>query len=200
LDRPQSLLIKSLRGDLDNIVLMALRKETQRRYSSVAEFSDDIQRYLEGWPVGARQDTAWYRTSKFVGRHRISVIAAVVVLLSLLGGVVGTAWQAHAARLARARAERRFQDVRKLADSFMFEFHDAIKDLPGSLAARQLVVKRALEYLDSLADEAAGDRALQSELATAYDKVGSLTFDVQQAVESHRKAMVLNEALVKFNP
>jgi tetratricopeptide (TPR) repeat protein len=90
--------------------------------------------------------------------------------------------------------------VRKLTNSFMFEFHDAIKDLPGSLNARQLVVKRALEYLDSLAQEANGDRALQSELAQAYDKVGSLTFDVQQTIESHRKAMLLNQALVKADP
>jgi non-specific serine/threonine protein kinase/serine/threonine-protein kinase len=82
----------------------------------------------------------------------------------------------------------------------MFEFHDAIKDLPGALNARQLVVKRALEYLDGLAQEANGDRALQSELAQAYDKVGSLTFDVQQTIESHRKAMLLNEALVKADP
>jgi non-specific serine/threonine protein kinase/serine/threonine-protein kinase len=188
-----------LRGDLDNIILMALRKEPQRRYPSVAKFSEDIQQHLDGRPVSARKDTAWYRTSKFVGRHRLSVTAAVIVLVTLLGGIVGTAWEAHAARVERARAERRFQDVRKLADSFMFEFHDAIKDLPGSLNARQLVVKRALEYLDSLAQEANADRVLQSELAQAYDKVGSLTFDVQQTIESHRKAMLLHEALVKVD-
>jgi hypothetical protein len=58
-----------LRGDLDNIALMALRKEPARRYASVAAFSEDIQRYLEGRPVSARKDTAWYRTSKFMGRH-----------------------------------------------------------------------------------------------------------------------------------
>ncbi|HYW73942.1 MAG TPA: serine/threonine-protein kinase [Pyrinomonadaceae bacterium] len=193
---PQAVLTKSLRGDLDNIVLMALRKEPQRRYSSAAEFSEDIQRYLDGRPVSARRDTAWYRASKFVGRHRIGVAATAILLITLLGGTVGIAWEAHAARVERARAERRFQDVRKLAGSFMFDFHDAIKDLPGALNARQLVVKRALEYLDSLAQEANGDRALQSELAQAYEKVGSLTFDLQQSTDSHRKAMLLNEALV----
>jgi non-specific serine/threonine protein kinase/serine/threonine-protein kinase len=191
---------RSLRGDLDNIALMALRKEPARRYASVAAFSEDIQRYLEGRPVSARKDTAWYRTSKFVGRHRLAVAAALIILMTLLGGVVATTWQAQAATIERARAERRFQDVRKLANSFMFEFHDAIKDLPGALNARQLVVKRALEYLDSLAQEANSDRALQSELAQAYDKVGSLTFDVGQTIESHRKAMLLNEALVKADP
>lgn len=191
---------KLLRGDLDNIALMALRKEPERRYASVAAFSEDVQRYLDGRPVTARKDTAWYRSSKFVGRHRLSVAAALIVLVTLVGGVVATAWQAHAARVERARAERRFQDVRKLADSFMFEFHDAIKDVPGALNARQLVVKRALEYLDGLAQEANGDRALQSELSQAYDKVGSITFDVQQTIDSHRKAMLLNEALIKADP
>jgi serine/threonine protein kinase/tetratricopeptide (TPR) repeat protein len=188
---------KVLRGDLDNIALMALRKKPERRYPSVAAFSEDIQHYLDGRPVTARKDTPWYRSSKFVGRHRLGVAAAFVVLITLVGGVIATAWEAHAARVERVRAERRFQDVRKLANSFMFEFHDAIRDLPGALNARQLVVKRALEYLDGLAQEANGDRALQSELAQAYDKVGSLTFDVQQTIESHRKAMLLNEALVK---
>jgi non-specific serine/threonine protein kinase/serine/threonine-protein kinase len=191
---------KLLRGDLDNIALMALRKKPERRYPSVAAFSEDIQHYLDGRPVTARKDTAWYRSSKFVGRHRLGVAAAFVVLITLVSGVIATAWEAHAARLERVRAERRFQDVRKLANSFMFEFHDAIKDLPGALNARQLVVKRALEYLDGLAQEANGDRALQSEMAQAYDKVGSLTFDVQQTIESHRKAMLLNEALVKADP
>jgi serine/threonine protein kinase len=189
-----------LRGDLDNIALKALRKEPARRYASVAAFSEDIQHYLEGRPVSARKDTAWYRSSKFIGRHRVGVAAALIVLMTLIAGVIATAWEAHAAQVERARAERRFQDVRKLAGSFMFEFHDAIKDLPGALNARQLVVKRALEYLDGLAQEANGDRALQSELAQAYDKVGSLTFDVQQTIESHRKAMLLNEALVKADP
>jgi serine/threonine protein kinase len=74
---------KTLRGDLDNIILMALRKDPQRRYSSVAEFSEDIQRYVEGRPVSARKDTARYRLAKFIGRHRIAVAAALVVLITL---------------------------------------------------------------------------------------------------------------------
>src|SRR4029077_4830749 len=68
---------KSLRGDLDNIVLMAMRKEPSRRYSSVGQFSADIQRHLEGLPVIARKDTVAYRTSKFVKRHPFGVAAAV---------------------------------------------------------------------------------------------------------------------------
>lgn len=97
---------KILEGDLDNIVLMALRKEPARRYASVAQFSEDIRRHLEGLPVVARQDTFGYRASKFVRRHRIGVAAAAVILLSLIGGIAATTWQATIARRERDRARR----------------------------------------------------------------------------------------------
>ncbi len=192
--------LKLLRGDLDNIVLKALRKEPQRRYASADQFSEDIRRHLEGLPVTARKDTFSYRTSKFIQRNKIGVAAAAIILLVLLGGITATTWQARVARAQRARAERRFNDVRKLADIYMFEFYDSIKDLPGSLAARQLVIKRALEYLDSLAREVGDDRTLQAELALAYQKVGSITFDVEQMVESRHRALLINEALMKADP
>ncbi|MGZ5003001.1 MAG: serine/threonine protein kinase, partial [Chthoniobacterales bacterium] len=88
---------KSLRGDLDNIVLMAMRKEPARRYASVGQFSEDVRRHLTGLPVVARKDTVAYRTSKFVNRHRIGVAAAALVLLSLVGGIVATLIQVRTA-------------------------------------------------------------------------------------------------------
>jgi serine/threonine protein kinase len=96
---------KSLRGDLDNIVLMAMRKEAQRRYASVEQLSEDIRRHLEGLPVIARQDTFKYRATKFVRRNRLGVAAAGIIVLSLLCGMVATVWQARAARQEKARAE-----------------------------------------------------------------------------------------------
>src|SRR5437868_2177946 len=158
---------RRLVGDLDNIVLMAMRKEPARRYASVNQFANDIRRHLEGRPVIARKDTVTYRTAKFIKRHKASGLAALLILISLVAGAVATLQQ-------RARAERRFNDVRQLANSFLFEFHDAIKDLPGATSARELVVRRALDYLDSLANEAGNDEQLQRELATAYQKVGDV--------------------------
>jgi serine/threonine protein kinase len=96
---------RSLRGDLDNIVLMAMRKEPSRRYASAGQFSEDIRRHLEGLPVIARKDTVAYRASKFVSRHRIGVAAAALVLLSLIGGIFATLIQVRTARRERARAE-----------------------------------------------------------------------------------------------
>jgi eukaryotic-like serine/threonine-protein kinase len=94
-----------LRGDLDNIVLKAMRKEPHRRYQSAAEFSEDIRRHLVGLPVIARKDTWSYRTVKFVGRNRIAVGAGTLVLIALVGGVVATALEARATRQEKARAE-----------------------------------------------------------------------------------------------
>jgi tetratricopeptide (TPR) repeat protein len=96
---------KFLRGDLDNIVLMAMRKDPARRYTSVGQFSEDIRRHLAGLPVVARKDTVSYRTGKFVNRHRIGVAAALLILLSLVGGIIATLIQVRTARHERAKAE-----------------------------------------------------------------------------------------------
>jgi eukaryotic-like serine/threonine-protein kinase len=96
---------KSLKGDLDNIVLTALRKEPERRYKSVEKFSEDIEKYLQGLPVSARPNTFRYRAEKFIKRHKVGVAAAALILLSLIGGIVATAWQARAAGIERDRAQ-----------------------------------------------------------------------------------------------
>src|SRR6185295_8810598 len=123
---------RRLSGDLDDIVLQALRKEPERRYGSVERLSADIRRHLEGLPIRARPGTLGYRTAKFLRRNRIGVAAAGFVGLALVAGLATTAWEARIARNERALADRRFNDVRKLATSFLFEFHDAVGDLPGS--------------------------------------------------------------------
>ncbi len=191
---------RRLSGDLDNIVLKALRKEPERRYGGMGSFAEDIRRHLENLPVLARKDTVGYRAGKFLRRNKLAVIASAVVLLTLVAGIITTTLEARAARAHRARAERRFNEVRNIANSFMFEIHNSIKDLPGSLAARQLIMQRALEYLDSLAHDAGNDLSLTSELALAYEKIGHVTFNVQQAIASHRRATSLNETLVQAAP
>ncbi len=195
---------RRLRGDLDAIVMKAIRKEPARRYGSVGELADDIHRHLEAQPVRARRGTLSYRTGKFMRRHRVSLLGAAVVAVALAGGLVATLREARRARIAEARAQRRFDDVRKLANSFLFEFHDAIRGLPGSTAARALLVKRGLEYLDGLAQESAGDRELRRELSEAYQKVGDVAGnpyqenlgDLKGAIDSYGKAIALLEPIV----
>jgi serine/threonine protein kinase/Tfp pilus assembly protein PilF len=99
---------KLLKGDLDNIVLMAMRKEPKRRYSSVEQFAEDIRRHLEGLPVIARKDTFSYRASKFIRRNKLAVAAAAAIFLTLIAGIAATGWQARAvARQAKVAAEQR---------------------------------------------------------------------------------------------
>ena len=147
---------RRLAGDLDTIVLKALSKEPDRRYTSVDQFSEDIRRHLVGLPVIARKDTLRYRGSKFVQRNRAIVAAGAIAFLALIAAVGVTTWQARVASRQRELAEQRFNDVRVLANTFLFDLHDAIRDLPGSTPARQMLVTRGLEYLDKLAGEAGG--------------------------------------------
>ena len=199
---------RRLRGDLDNIVLKALRKEPERRYASVEQFSEDIRRHLEGLPVIARPDTFFYRSGKFVKRHKASVAAAITVLLTLIVGLAITVHETYIARAERAKAEERFNDVRKLANSLLFEVHDAIQTLPGATPARKLIVDRALQYLDALAKEAKGDLSLQRELGAAYEKVGDVQGgfrssnlgDVPGSIASYRKSLAIRQAVVVADP
>ena len=197
-----------LKGDLDNIVLKAMRKEPERRYASVQQLADDIRRHLDGLPVSARPDTFGYRAGKFIRRQKVAVTAAALVLITLVFGIVATLNESRIAQAEKARAERRFNEVRQLANSFVFEVHDAIANLPGATPARSLIVQRGLKYLDSLAQDASGDRSLQRELAAAYEKLGTVQYtptvshlgDLSGALESHRKAAALRETLVAADP
>ena len=192
---------RTLRGDVDNIVLKAMRKEPIRRYQSVEQLSEDIKRHLDGLPVTARKATFLYRSSKFIRRNRMLVGAAMVVLVVLLAGIVISSREAR-------RANRRFNDVRKLAHSVVFDYSDAIANLPGSTPVRQRLVKDALEYLGSLSNEAGGDVALQRELATAYEKVGRVQGnsydlnlgDTAGALTSYSKSLEIRERLALQDP
>ena len=200
--------LKLLKGDLDNIILKALRKEPSERYGSVQQFSEDISRFLRGLPVLARSQTFKYRFGKYVKRHKAGVFAAALVLLSLVSGISVATWQAIAAKRERTKAEQRFNDVRKLTNSFLFEFHDAIKNLQGATPARKLVVDRALPFLDNLALEAADDDSLQNELAESYFNLGMIQGhpafpnigDVAGGIESFRKSIKIGEEIVRRNP
>jgi hypothetical protein len=166
--------LESISGDLDQIVLKAMRKEPVERYASAEELSADVGNYLAGLPVRAREGSFRYLASKFVARHKAVVALSSALLVALVAGLVLVSWEVHVARLERARAERRFNDVRKLAGSLIFEVHDGVADLPGSTPVRKVIVQRAADYLDSLSQEAADDTGLQTELAAAYMRLGQV--------------------------
>ncbi len=187
---------RKLSGDLDQILLKALRKEPQLRYGSAQDFAEDLRCYTLGLPVSARRGTFSYRSGKFIKRHKLSLAVTAFFALVVLAGAVAIVREARI-------AERRFNDVRKLANSLLFDIHDSIRDLPGSTAARKLLVDRGLQYLDTLSHESSGTPGLQRELASAYERVGDVQGnpyyanlgDTAGATESYRKALQIRLTL-----
>jgi serine/threonine protein kinase/tetratricopeptide (TPR) repeat protein len=206
---------RRLSGDLDQIVLKAMRKEPHQRYSSVEQLGDDIRRHLEGLPVTAVRGSFAYRANKFIRRNRMAIAAGSLLAVTLMGGIAATIRQARIARRQaeiarseRAKAEKRFSDVRELANSLIFEIHDSIQSLPGATPSRKLLLDRAVQYLDKLSSDSAGDVNLQRELGWAYQRLAAVQGDTTQsnlgqvnaAEISNRKAMALFEAVAKANP
>jgi len=199
---------RELKGDLDTIVLMALRKDPARRYRSVDQLAEDVSRYLDGLPVRARPDTIRYRTSKFVQRHRIGVGAATLVAATLVGAVVVTTREARARTLEADRAQRQVEQLRRLSSTLLVDLHDAVADVPGATGARELIVVTAQRYLTALASDTGDDPSLQFELAESYRKIGDVQFNERQAslgnaaaaLESYRRARALLVALVAREP
>lgn len=165
-------LSRRLAGDLDAIVRKALGRAIEERYTSVDALIEDLERHRTHQPIAARRADLLYVSSRFARRHRTAAAVAVAALALTGAGVAATLWQAARAADAQARAERRFDDVRRLANAFMFDVHDEIANLPGSTRARELLVRTGSEYLQSLAREAASDIGLQRELAAAFVKLG----------------------------
>lgn len=183
------------------ILRRALAPAIVDRYESVGALMRDISAWRNGRPVAARHGGRLYRAMRFLRRNRWTTLAAAAALGALLTGIVATTVQAR-------RAERRFNEVRTLANSLLFEFYDSVKDVPGSTAARELLVRRARQYLDSLADDRAGDEALQRELAEAYWKLGNIQGepygqnigDSAGALESFHRARTILESCLASSP
>lgn len=201
-------LARRLAGDLDTIVLEALRKEPERRYPSALELRDDIARHLSGRPVRAHGDSLWYRSRKFVRRHKAVVAASALIVISLAAGVASTTVQARRTDAARAEAEQRYRDVRSLAGALVADVNGAIADLPGSLPARELLVTRSLEHLDRLYRQADDDVGLQREIAAAYVELGLVQGnptvanlgDLASARRSFERALAIARTLVAADP
>ena len=163
-----------LDSDLDSIVLKALRKEPEQRYATVDQMSSDIQAYLDQRPVAARRGSWRYLAIKLIKRNKLALGATSLILLSLIGGSIGVAWQARVATVQRHKAEARSEDLRQLSDSLLSELDDAIKELPGSTPAQKLLVTRVLEHLDRMSADRADDLLTQMDVANAYTRIANL--------------------------
>lgn len=206
---------RQLRGDLDTVVLKAMQKNARARYATVLQFAEDLSHYLRAEPVRARPDSLPYRLAKFVQRNRGAAVSIGLVVVSLCAGISGTVWEAgralrgeRQARAAEHRAERRFEDIRSLTHSLLFDYHDAIKDLPGATPVRARLVRDAMSSLDRLARETEGDVALDQELAAAYERLGDVQGgtmfanlgDTPGALATQQKALAIRQRIAAARP
>jgi tetratricopeptide (TPR) repeat protein len=158
---------RQLRGDLDTIIGKALKKDPQERYASVTGFADDLQRYLKREPIRARPDTLAYRTVKFLRRNRTVVALTATAIVLVIGSLsVGLL----VANRERKIAERRFAQVRQLANKFI-DLDGKIRGLQGSTKVRMQMVSDSLQYLRSLESEGHVDQDLALDIAFAYVRV-----------------------------
>jgi serine/threonine protein kinase len=183
----------ALRGDLDNVLLTALRREADRRYSSVTALAGDFRRHLDGRPVKARPDTLSYRTGKFVRRNRVAVAAAALVLASLVGGLVATERQRRRAE-SHARAEaaqaRRADAVKEFLIG-LFEIADP-EQTGGTLPASALL-DQAGKRLDA---ELASEPEIQADLLEAVARIDRGIGRLDQAEALARRSLAVREKVL----
>ncbi|MBI1851270.1 MAG: serine/threonine protein kinase [Planctomycetes bacterium] len=199
---------RRLRGDIETILAKCLEKDPSRRYQTASELAADIRRYLHDEPIVARPPSAIYRLRKFTRRHRALVVGTGATFLTLVAGLIGTVSFAVRASEQRHRAEERLEDVRRIANTMLFDVSDAVFALPGATTAREILSKTALEYLDRLASDGSSSPDLLHELATAYQRLGYLlgepgssnVGDPHGALAAYGKGLAILEKLAGAEP
>jgi serine/threonine-protein kinase len=180
---------RRLEGDLDTIVLSALRREAARRYPTATALREDIERFLAGRPIAARADSFAYRSRKFVSRHRLGIAAASVVLLSLVGGLVAALWQAdradRAALLARRQAARANQVKSVLVA--IFRGSDPAAARGRTITASELLATGA----GRISSQLAGDPSVAVELLGTVAEVENGLGLYPEAAGHARRAIAL---------
>jgi serine/threonine-protein kinase len=190
--RERKRLERRLSGDLDNILTMALRRESERRYPSVAALAADIRRHLSGRPVSARADSLGYRASKFLRRHRLAVSASALVLVSLLAGLGATVWQARRAEAqarAAAAAARRADAVKEFLIG-LFEIADP-EQSGGSVPARDLLDQAGRR----LTTELSAQPDVQADLLEAVARIDRALGRLDPAEDLARRSVAIRRGL-----
>jgi serine/threonine protein kinase len=177
-------LARRLRGDLDTIVLKALRREPARRYASVGELADDLRRHRARLPVHARPDTAGYRVGRFLQRHRVGVAAAALVLLAVLGGAGAALWQARQARLEAEKAEATLAFLQNT----LWGAEPGTGDPDATI--RDALDSAAVHIERDLADQPLVAAGVHHVVASSYYSLGQY----ERAEPHHRRALALYAA------
>jgi serine/threonine-protein kinase len=189
-------LAKTLQGDLDTIVLKALKKTPAERYASVEALTHDLQRYLRGEAVEARPDGALYKLGKLAARHKLGLAAAGVATLALAAGTVVSVWQARAAR-EQAAIARREADKAKAVREFVVNVFNANTHLQADPAkarqttARELLDRGAVKIGDSLKNDPEAKAEILGTLGDMYTQMG---LDTQASMINLERIATLKQA------
>jgi len=185
--------MRQIDSDLDNIVLMAMRKDPSRRYGSADQLSADIRRYLEGRPVLARRDSFAYRAGKFIQRNRWPLGAAALTSCLLIAATV------TAVREAR-EAQHRFDQLRSFARTVLVDLDAQLRDVPGTVKARQVLIAEVDGFLKkAVAENSSDDAGLAAELATTYLRMGEMQGVTPAALASFESGRKLLENKPKLS-
>lgn len=189
--------------DLAAVALRAMALRPDERYATAEALAEELRRFRRGEPVMILQEDWLYRGQKFAARRRWPLLFATAALL-LVGFAFGRAyWEAR-------KAAQRFEQVRGLARALLFEIHDEVQKVPGTLESRKLILQYGLAYLDQLAADASMDERLQQDLAESYARVGAMQGTLvrerenfgqfRDAAKSHQKALDLLQDLYARQP
>jgi serine/threonine-protein kinase len=179
---------RRLAGDLDAIVMMALRKESARRYSSADVLWEDIQRHLEGLPVMAHRGSRWYRARKFLARHRVEAVAAAVVAFSLVGGATIALRQASVARRESDRAEQALAQSNEVTDFLVRLFRTPA---PAGATREQVTAKDMLATGTARVEQLASRPIVQAQMLDALGRVNDQIGRFADAEQMLRRALAL---------
>ncbi|MCP3979631.1 MAG: serine/threonine protein kinase [bacterium] len=168
------LLRRELSGDLDNIVLKALSRQPERRYSSVAQLVEDIERFLRGLPVSARPDSLTYRVGKLVARYKLAAGFAGLALVLLLAFAVTMTVQANKIAAERDRANLEAEVSRRVSDFLVGLFRVSNPGEVGgeSITARELLDEGAKKISGDLADQPELQARLMDTMGVVYQQLG----------------------------
>ena len=179
---------RRLEGDLDAIMMMALRKESARRYGSADLLWEDVQRHLDGLPVLAHRGTRWYRTRKFVRRHRLEAIAAAVVIVSLVGGTSVAVRQAALASRERDRAEQALGQSTEVTEFLVRLFRTPA---PAGLSHEQVTARDMLVTGMARVEDLRGQPVVQAQMLDALGRVNDQLGRFDEAERLLRRALEL---------
>ena len=177
-----------LDGDLDAIVMMALRKESARRYGSADVMWEDIQRHLDGLPVLADHGTPWYRARTFIRRHRATAVAAVVVMLSLIAGTTVAVRQAAVAGRERARAEQALVQSKEVTEFLVRLFQTPAR--PGA-SRDEVTAPELLAAGVARAERLSGQPVVQAQMFDALGRITEQLGRLEDAEQLVRRALAL---------